>query len=144
MTPAASPAEAPALAAVLAAPAPRLAPLPAAAVEWPRHLAEAGLGPATAHPAAGSWEIAGLRSGSEAPDAPFHTAYAADAGRPGESRRASLGLLLATGAAILASSTYLIYQAVVAPILPTARPAATEPGPQAVGGEPELPGGPRG
>jgi hypothetical protein len=122
--------------------------LPASAVTWslPQHAGEDGLARARASLAAGGWEME-LQSGfSKTPDVPPGSASPGGAGRPepDASRRASLGLLLAAGAAVLASSTYLIYQAVVAPILPATRPAATEPGPQAVGGDPELPGGRRG
>jgi hypothetical protein len=125
-----------------ARPAQRLATLPAAAVEWSEREREDGLGRDGATLAAGSWEIEDI--GARLPQ--VHGADSHGAPRDaatGSGRPAGLGLLLAASAAVLASSTYLLYQAVVAPILP-AGSASREPGAQAVGGDTELPGGRRG
>jgi hypothetical protein len=116
-----------------------------AAVEWSAPTVDSDLAePEGANLGIGNWEIAALRARlRQAPDASLGDAHAdtatgAERPAPDSFRRASLGLLLMAGA-VLASSTYMLYQAVVAP-LPSAAPGGPDPGAQAVGGKPELTG----
>jgi hypothetical protein len=124
--------------------------LPAAAVEWAARPADDEAAEPPERPARlpGGWQIAALRARMrQAPRGDF--ALLDGAVRAAEAaRRASLSLLLAVGAAIVAGSTYLTYlllQTVTAPT-PPMRPAATAPALSPTGGKPELadPGGRRG
>lgn len=121
--------------------------LPAAAVEWSGRAADLDFGERDgAGLTAGAWDVAALRARLREAEPDMRSEPAelvAEAQRPIHDtfRRASLGLLVMAGA-VLASSTYMLYQAVVAPF-PAAAPTGREPGAQAVGGKPELTGSPR-
>lgn len=101
----------------------RLSGLPAAAVEWSAPPAEADLGRAEASSSTpAGWHVMAMREklrqppvGFEAtrPDLPLPDA---EGSAPDRFKRTSLNLLLMTGAAILAGTTYLLSRTVAAPL----------------------------
>ena len=126
----------------------RMSSLPAAAVEWSAPPAEADLGKIRTSPSTpAGWHVMAMREklrqapvdfeavGFEATssDLPLPDA---EAPAPDTLKRASLNFLLMAGAAAIASTTYLLYRTVAAPLRP-AGPAVSEPAAHPAGG-PDL------